>query len=1134
MFLKFTYLVLACWRAAVANGVYVPASPTNSTDSSGLNLTETSQITMQWWSHGYGSYASHIATGSRRQGSTGISKGVLLHLQPDNLTSTTEGTNTPWIAFVSCDASPGPSTDTDIFTLAQSKGAVSAVLYSSYSETCLLAPDFQASHYASSSGIDIFVTASRTDGAIIDYQFGQLDAAPGQSLTEYDATVINASYADVTDSIEKEYPVSGGYLLTTLEAWNATEDAFTDNGGTTEGGGSNSTETGNGNQGSGAQGGRLNAERYITMSILPCIATLIIRSFCSFESLEVVERASLQVRLVLGSLISILECYLQIILSKSSSLFGLECSGTRTLRTPGTRNPLHDRARRYLCATGALSRSVRVRLGKGRLWMSGRHLRFGYPRKSDFHIALSSMVSKTYIKWPPLPRIPSGVDIASTSTDVFKSRRMNSLQAPAPITAPNSPLPTFRFTLRTNALWMMVCLDFLTDAIDFFSSEEALKMHDDDAPLGKAVRELVIAWTEYTLTSGKGLIQGRAQSDTTSGSHLLLCHPFDQHIRAHFLLNPSGVPVQHPTQISSLGTPDLQHLTLTQHVTPNQPTNNLRFLPTNGLGIYPRTSLRLLEYGSEGGHVPVVGGGTRYAVGCAAPCLPEIWIYVVRRFLLLARVPLKPTSNEHPGAHSRRARKPGVAVSSREGDIKEGPNPRTARLFLDEAPEDSLPTPNPWILSLFTTCATIYYALMSGTASLVVVNVLGPALCFRSLGLDRVSPSNTSIPRFTKTERRKTNAQRVSRHLESSNTMHTIGGGGPQVDVGTSKDGMAMRGRGEACVEALIFLELGISILYLAHDHVIHRFKSQWIAVLVIELVVAVIMPFVYPPSSPGEIAPFLPPILSLLFLATLLPFLVFALRVHTPKQGQNNAQISPVPDIRTPSFAGTNASTASSSLPSTSAAHQLQDLKVSSPQSSISDLTAVNLYQLACISPRSPHVEANTLESGAASLGGGIDILDRRMTSSRSTSLLAILMACQASAFVAFAVEIAAVKVGLSASLNSVPSSVADASASTYAILEIVRVALMVLSITGIMSAFLVRAYNAYLCAAPTGPLRAADHPILPPSLNLSRMNAITVSISPTPAPLSATKMRTRQQSNGVLGRRHQWDACVEGYLRT
>ncbi|KAJ3513456.1 hypothetical protein NMY22_g15031 [Coprinellus aureogranulatus] len=255
---------------------------------------------------------------------------------------------------------------------------------------------------------------------------------------------------------------------------------------------------------------------------------------------------------------------------------------------------------------------------------------------------------------------------------------MNSLQAPAPITAPNPPRPTFRFTLRTN--------------------EEALKMHDDDAPLRRRLGELVIAWTEYRLTSGKGLIQGRAQSDTTSGSHLLLCHPSDQHIRAHFLLKSSGVPVQHPTQISSLGTPDPQHLTLTQHATLNQPTNNLRFLPTNGSIFRSGSTL-----------VPV----SVYADECSAPCLPEIWIYVVRRFLLLARG--GPPQTNTPGAH-RRACRPGAAVSSREGDIKEGPNPRTTRLFLDEAPEDSLPTPNPWILSLFTTRATIYYTLMSVTA----------------------------------------------------------------------------------------------------------------------------------------------------------------------------------------------------------------------------------------------------------------------------------------------------------------------------------------------------------------------------------------------------------------------------------
>lgn len=210
----------------------------------------------------------------------------------------------------------------------------------------------------------------------------------------------------------------------------------------------------------------------------------------------------------------------------------------------------------------------------------------------------------------------------------------------------------------------------------------------------------------------------------------------------------------------------------------------------------------------------------------------------------------------------------------------------------------------------------------------------------------------------------------------------------------------------------------------------------------------AVIASFAYSPLSGGTAVPYLPPILSLLFLATLLSILVFALRVYMAKQNPNSAQIS-LPEIRTPSFAGTNTSSVSDSPPSTSSHHQHE--KVSSPKFSISELTAVNHYPLT----RSPHVDPNTLESGASGSGPRSDVLDRRIASSRSTSLLVILISCQAAAFVAFALEIAAVKVGLSVSLNSEPSR-ADISAYTYAILQIVRVALMVLCITGIMSAFL------------------------------------------------------------------------------
>ena len=192
-----------------------------------------------------------------------------------NLNKYEHAANTPWIAFISCDANSnsGTSTESDIFTLAQSKGAVSAVgnslpssflnnslilpqvLYSLDSETCLLDPAFEASHFASSNGIDIFLSSSPSGAMVIGYQFGQL-GSPG--LLEYDSALLNSSFDDVTKSIQEGYPVSAGYLLTTLEAWNATEDAFPDPGAQGGGGNSNSTDTGgSGNQGSGALSVRL-------------------------------------------------------------------------------------------------------------------------------------------------------------------------------------------------------------------------------------------------------------------------------------------------------------------------------------------------------------------------------------------------------------------------------------------------------------------------------------------------------------------------------------------------------------------------------------------------------------------------------------------------------------------------------------------------------------------------------------------------------------------------------------------------------------------------------------------------------------------------------------------------------------
>ncbi|EJD08250.1 uncharacterized protein FOMMEDRAFT_74232, partial [Fomitiporia mediterranea MF3/22] len=67
---------------------------------------------------------------------------------------------TPWIAFVSCDTNGSSfSLNEDVFTLARDKGAVAALLYSKWSEACIMNPDY-ANPATYDHKIDIFSTKS--------------------------------------------------------------------------------------------------------------------------------------------------------------------------------------------------------------------------------------------------------------------------------------------------------------------------------------------------------------------------------------------------------------------------------------------------------------------------------------------------------------------------------------------------------------------------------------------------------------------------------------------------------------------------------------------------------------------------------------------------------------------------------------------------------------------------------------------------------------------------------------------------------------------------------------------------------------------------------------------------------------
>ncbi|KAF6763262.1 hypothetical protein DFP72DRAFT_1164203 [Ephemerocybe angulata] len=275
-----TLILIALLFQLQAILAFTPASPTNSTlDAVGLNATETTQITLQWFSHG--SYAQFIVTAARSKDSTGISKGALVHFSEDKANKDTPTTSVPWIAFISCDAnSTLASLDTDIFTLAKSKGALAAILYTPYSQTCVLNPEL-----GTASNLDIYVTPTPSSAKLLDYQFQSSQIAtqnnPADALVDYDAAKLAKLQADIESSIKQGYAVSGEYLVATISAFNATADAVTEDGkGAGEAGSaSNSTagtESGTAGKNSAPERGRADVVYIVTLFVGAVLAAAVL------------------------------------------------------------------------------------------------------------------------------------------------------------------------------------------------------------------------------------------------------------------------------------------------------------------------------------------------------------------------------------------------------------------------------------------------------------------------------------------------------------------------------------------------------------------------------------------------------------------------------------------------------------------------------------------------------------------------------------------------------------------------------------------------------------------------------------------------------------------------------------------
>ncbi|KAG1890256.1 hypothetical protein F4604DRAFT_1568195 [Suillus subluteus] len=241
---------------------YIPAQPSNETSQ--INGMNASRLILQWYPNGSDwEYVSYQLVGADSNGTT---KGALVHFTES--LAMNESTTTPWIALISCDAnSTNFSEEVDIFTMANSSGAQSALLYSLYSNTCLINQEY-ADPANFDQVFDIFSTQSISVSRNIQYEFGQ-DGPTNLSLYgNFDATTLNASATTISQFITSGYPTVPGYLLATLQAYNATGTNSTGTSGNNNGSTSSTT-----NQGSKKETG-------LAMIILYAITGCVSALFC--------------------------------------------------------------------------------------------------------------------------------------------------------------------------------------------------------------------------------------------------------------------------------------------------------------------------------------------------------------------------------------------------------------------------------------------------------------------------------------------------------------------------------------------------------------------------------------------------------------------------------------------------------------------------------------------------------------------------------------------------------------------------------------------------------------------------------------------------------------------------------------
>ncbi|KAI9569671.1 hypothetical protein HD554DRAFT_500290 [Boletus coccyginus] len=190
---------------------YIPARASNVTVQ-GSGEVNKYGLHLQWYTNGSDwVYVTQQPVGPAA--SNDHVQGILVHFTEDNAGN--ETTTTPWIAFVSCDSnSTNPPHETDIFTMAKDRGANSAILYSLYSETCVINPGYR------DSALDVFAIQTLNASRHIEYEFGQFGPSSETYYGYFNAAMLNDVAGVINNTIAFNYPTAPGFLFATLPAHN--------------------------------------------------------------------------------------------------------------------------------------------------------------------------------------------------------------------------------------------------------------------------------------------------------------------------------------------------------------------------------------------------------------------------------------------------------------------------------------------------------------------------------------------------------------------------------------------------------------------------------------------------------------------------------------------------------------------------------------------------------------------------------------------------------------------------------------------------------------------------------------------------------------------------------------------------